>query len=244
MSKIYEALKKAEQDRERTRPATVLPPPPSSGQVDGHVTTAAQQEEYQKLRTSLVSIAVPSGLHTVLVTAPNHGEGATTVSIGLASALGREREARVLLIEGNLRTPSFRANLPVSGGAGFADFAGGRAAPEALAARLDGLNFSVIQAGTLPAQGVDLELVDGLLTRVRPQFDFIVIDGPPVNAYADASVLASRVDGVILVVEADRTPVADAEVAKRQLAKVGARILGVVLNRRRSYIPAFLESIL
>jgi Mrp family chromosome partitioning ATPase len=52
------------------------------------------------------------------------------------------------------------------------------------------------------------------------------------------------VDGVILVVEADSTPVVEAEAAKRQLDKVGARILGVVLNRRRSYIPAFLESIL
>jgi capsular exopolysaccharide synthesis family protein len=242
VSKIYEALKKAELDRERHRADLPPPPVPSGGRVDGVPT--AQQEDYQKLRASLVSIAVPSGLHTVLVTAPNHGEGASTVSIGLASALGREREARVLLIEGNLRTPSMRLNLPVANGAGFADFAAGRAAPEALAVRLEGHNFSVIQAGTLPAHGVDLELFDGLLTRLRPQFDFIVIDGPPVNAYADSSVLASRVDGVILVVEADETPVVEAEMAKRQLAKVGARILGVVLNRRRSYIPAFLESIL
>ena len=244
MSKIYEALKKAEQDRERVREYTPPVPPtgPAAGGSNGVL--GVDQEDYQKLRASLVSIAVPSGLHTVLVTAPNHGEGATTVSIGLASALGREREARVLLIEGNLRTPSFRVNLPVSASAGFAEFAAGRAAPEALATRIDGLNFSVIEAGTPPWPRVDLEIIDGLLTRLRPQFDFIVIDGPPVNAYADASVLASRVDGVILVVEADRTPVADAETAKRQLAKVGARILGAVLNRRRSYIPAFLESIL
>jgi Mrp family chromosome partitioning ATPase len=82
------------------------------------------------------------------------------------------------------------------------------------------------------------------VTRLRAQFDFIVIDGPPVNRYADASVIATKVDGVILVVEADNTPVVEAEAAKRQLDKVGARILGVVLNRRRSYIPAFLESIL
>ena len=86
--------------------------------------------------------------------------------------------------------------------------------------------------------------MESLLARLRPQFDFIVIDGPPINSYADASILATKVDGVILVVEADRTPVSDAEMAKRQLDKVGARILGVVLNRRRSYIPAFLESIL
>ena len=91
---------------------------------------------------------------------------------------------------------------------------------------------------------MDLEIIDALINRLRPQFDFIVVDGPPVNHYADASVLATKVDGVILVVEADSTPVVEAEAAKRQLDKVGARILGVVLNRQRSYIPAFLESIL
>ena len=202
------------------------------------------QEEYQKLRASLVSIAVPSGLHTILITAPRHGEGATTVAIGLATALAKERESRVLLVEGNLRTPSFGAILALTTDTGLSDFAAGRAAAEALATRLDGYGFSVIAAGLTRGQPLDLEVLDALLARLRSQFDFIVIDGPPVNAYADASVLATKVDGVILVVEADRTPVNDAETAKRQLDKVGARILGVVLNRRRSYVPAFLESIL
>jgi len=110
--------------------------------------------------------------------------------------------------------------------------------------RLEELNFSVIAAGPTPSQPVDLEIVDALLARLHSQFDFIVIDAPPINSYADTSVLATKVDGVILVVEADATPLLDAEAAKRQLDKVGARILGVVLNRRRSYIPAFLESIL
>jgi non-specific protein-tyrosine kinase len=147
-------------------------------------------------------------------------------------------------VEGNRRTPCFRSLLPLTTDIGLIDSAAGRVAPEALATRVDGFNFSVIAAGATPAESVDLEVMDGLLNRLRAQFDFIVIDGAPVNRYADSSVLATKVDGVILVVEADRTPVADAETAKRQLAKVGARILGVVLNRRRSYIPAFLESLL
>lgn len=241
MSKIYEALKKAEQDRERTRLRTPTRPLPLG---DGSERADVTEDEYQKLRASLVSIAVPSGLHTILITAPRHGEGATTVAIGLASALAKERESRVLLVEGNLRTPSFAAVLPMATDSGLADFAAGRAAPEALATRAEGFNFSVIAAGGRPGVPVDLDILDALLTRLRPQFDFIIIDGPPVNRYADASVLATKVDGVILVIEADRTPVVDAETAKRQLDKVGARILGVVLNRRRSYIPAFLESIL
>lgn len=240
MSKIYEALKKAEQERERTRRSVpVRPPTPTEGGEASDPT----EEEYQKLRASLVSTAVPSGLHTILITAPRHGEGSTTVSIGLANALAKERETRVLLVEVNLRSPSFASLLPLTTDSGLVDFAAGRVAPEALVTRLEAFNFSVIAAGAVN-RPIDLEIIDSLLTRLRPQFDFIVIDGPPVNRYADASVLASKVDGVILVVEADRTPVVEAEAAKRQLDKIGARILGVVLNRRRSYIPAFLESIL
>jgi Mrp family chromosome partitioning ATPase len=238
LSKIYEALKKAEQDRERARTRPSAPPAAIPPGVDG---TDPIEEEYQKLRASLVSIAVPAGLHTVLVTAPNHGEGATTVAVGLASALGRERESRVLLVEGNWRTPCFRSILPIPG---EPDESAGRGSPESLAMRLEELNFSVIPAGSAQATAIDLDMIDGLLSRLRSQFDFIVVDGPPVNSYADASVLATKVDGVILVVQADKTPVVEAENAKRQLGKVGARILGVVLNRRRSYIPAFLESIL
>lgn len=247
MSKIYEALKRAEQERERARGAVELPPVPAGGDPGGGPDgwpVAGAQEEYQRLRASLLSITVPAGLHTVLVTAPNHGEGATTVSIGLATALGREREARVLLLEGNLRTPGFRQHLGLDGDVGVADFMSGRAAPEALLVRADRYNFSVIHAGRPATGGPELELVSALLTRLRPQFDFVVIDGPPVNRYADVSVLAPAVDGVIMVVEADRTPLADAEAATRELGKVGARILGVVLNRRRSYVPAFLESLL
>jgi non-specific protein-tyrosine kinase len=240
LSKIYEALKKAEQDRERAQPSPAVPVAARTSAERG----TGADEDYQKLRASLVSIAVPSGLHTVLVTAPNHAEGATTVSVGLASALAKERESRVLLVEANLRTPCISNIVPLTTDIGLADCAAGRVTAEALVARVEGLNFSVIGAGTPPADMVDLEIVDELLHRLRAQFDFIVIDGPPVNSYADSSVLATKVDGVILVVEADRTPVADAETAKRQLSKVGARILGVVLNRRRSYIPAFLESLL
>ena len=241
MSKIYEAVKKAAQDRERTGVGTTRPAgAPAGGALDG----GGVEDDYQKLRASLVSIPVPSGLHTVLLVSPRHGEGTTTVAVGLATALAKERETRVLLIEGNFRSPSFSSMLPLTSGVGVLDFAAGRAAPEGLVTRLDQLNLSVIAAGAGARADTNIEVIEVLVGRLQSQFDFIVIDGPPVNSYADASVLATKVDGVILVVEADRTPVAEAEAAKRQLDRVGARILGLVLNRRRSYIPAFLESVL
>lgn len=239
MSKIYEAVKKAAQEREQLKEP--LPPQPVVG--DGRKQPTPMDEDYQKLRASVVSIPMPSGLHTILLTAPRHGEGTTTVALGLAVSLAKERDARVLLVEANFRSPAFRGLFPLNGDTGLRDFAAGRATPETLAVRFDHLNLSVIAAGQ-SSDTAPVEIVDVLLDRLQPQFDFILVDGPPVNSYADSSVLSTKVDGVILVIEADRTPVSEAEAAKRQLDRVGARILGVVLNRRRSYIPAFLESVL
>jgi len=104
-------------------------------------------------------------------------------------------------------------------------------------------NISVMTAGSRPAV-IDCEAVAGAVAQVMEQFDFVIIDLPPVNRYADAAILAPKVDGVILVVEADRTPVVDAESAKKSLDRVGARIFGVVLNRRRLYVPATLQALL
>ncbi len=240
MSKIYEALKKAEEERERGRARS--PTPVASPALTDPA--AVIQEDYQRLRASVLSMTVPAGLHTILLVSAQHGEGTTTVALGLAMALAREPQTRVLLVEANLRSPSVKNLLPVPTSFGLSDFALGRAAPEAIVTRVDEWNLSVIPAGTQPATTVAVEAIETLLAFLQPQFDFVVIDGPPVNVYADAAVIGSKVDGVILVFQADRTPVTDAEAAKRQLDRVGARILGVVLNRQRSYIPAFLENLL
>jgi capsular exopolysaccharide synthesis family protein len=235
MSKVYEALKRAQREREVVRPSAA-PSVPPSGMGPG---ADADAEDYRRLRASIVGTA---DLHTILVTAAHHGEGTTRVALGLATALAWEQAERVLLVEGNLRTPALAAQFSLNPSPGLSDFLAGQVTAEALVTRLDAVNLSIVQAGE--RQGiVDCEKIGGVLATLGGQFDFTIIDVPPVNHYADASVLAPKVDGVILVVEADRTPVADAETAKRTLNRVGARILGVVLNRRRSYIPAVLQAL-
>lgn len=244
MSKIYEALKKAEQERSQSRLSRFRSPPAAS-EPNGAQPIA--EEEYQKLRANLLTALGPSSMRTILVTAPRHREGATTVALGLATTLAKDRDSRVLLVEANLRSPAIDRALAAETGVGLIDFLQGRQPVESVVTRVDATNFSVVSAGRITngaAQSIDFDLLGEMFARLRPEYDFVVIDSPPVNQYADASVLASKVDGVILVIEADRTPVAEAEAAKRQLERVGARILGVVLNRKRSYIPAFIESLL
>jgi capsular exopolysaccharide synthesis family protein len=241
VSKIYDALKRAEQERESARER--------GRETNGHQTephgsrNGQEDDDYRRLRASLLFAPAYSDVRTIAVTATRHGEGATRVATGLARALASEGETRVLLVEANLRTPSFAQQLPIARGPGLAEFLAGEANANALITPLRDWNLSVISAGARTAV-IDCEAMASALSQVIGQFDFVIIDLPPVNRYADASILAPKVDGVILVVEADRTPVVDAESAKKSLDRVGARIFGVVLNRRRSYVPATLQALL
>jgi capsular exopolysaccharide synthesis family protein len=251
VSKIYDALKRAERERESARDrgrenghSLEAQTPHSNAQngQNGHA-HGQEEEDYRRLRASLLFAPAYSEVRTIAIAGTRHGEGATRVAIGLARALASEGETRVLLVEGNLRTPSFAQRLPIGKGPGLAEFLAGEASPASLIAPLGERNLSVISAGFRPAV-IDCEAIAGAVAQVMEQFDFVIIDLPPVNRYADASILAPKVDGVILVVEADRTPVVDAESAKKSLDRVGARIFGVVLNRRRSYVPATLQALL
>ena len=82
------------------------------------------------------------------------------------------------------------------------------------------------------------------LDQLREQFDFVIFDLPPVNVYGDALILGPRLDAALIVIEADRTRVPDVERTRRTLERAGVRFVGSVLNRRRNYIPAFLEEML
>lgn len=245
MSKIYDALKRAERERESARERgqnghSVEPSARPQVSGNGH---GQEEDDYRRLRASLLFAPAYSDVRTIAVTGSRHGEGATRVAVGLARALAAEGDTRVLLVESNLRTPSFAQVLPVVRGPGLAEFLAGEASAQALITPLRDWNLSVITAGMKPAV-IDCEAIAGAISQIMEQFDFVIIDLPPVNRYADASILAPKVDGVILVVEADRTPVVDAESAKRSLDRVGARIFGVVLNRRRVYVPATLQALL
>jgi polysaccharide biosynthesis transport protein len=215
VSKIYDALKRAEREREISRDRGTRE---NGHSVDTRAARNGGQEEddYRRLRASLLFAPAYSDVRTIAVTGTRHGEGATRVAVGLARALAGEGETRVLLVEGNLRTPSFAQQLPIGRGPGLAEFLAGDATAASLVTAVPDWNISVISAGARPAV-IDCEAVAGA---------------------------APKVDGVILVVEADRTPVVDAESAKKSLDRVGARIFGVVLNRRRSYVPATLQALL
>ena len=81
---------------------------------------------------------------------------------------------------------------------------------------------------------------DNFLKRMRDTFDYVIIDSPPVNAYAESLVIAKKVDGIILVLESGKSRKQVAIRAKQQIDESGALLIGVILNRRKHYIPEWI----
>jgi len=208
------------------------------------------EEAYQQLGTNILvspgseSQATPQLLGVV---ASRHGEGATTTAAVFASILVRRRGGRVCVVEANLRSPSFERVFGTHPGGGFADLIRGERALADVTQTTPIPNLFAIGAGDAPA-GVsalfDSPGVVVALEQLRSNFDFVILDLPPVNLYGDASIIGPRLDAAMIVIEADRTRIPDVERTRRALDRVGVRLVGSVLNRRRSYIPAFLEELL
>jgi capsular exopolysaccharide synthesis family protein len=207
------------------------------------------EEAYQRLGTNLLTGGTEAAPQPRLlgVTASRHGEGTTTTAAVFASILVRRRGGRVAVVEANLRSPSFDTVFNIRRDGGFAELIQGQRPLGEIALPTEVPNLFAIGCGhtTLgPPALYDSAGMATALEQLRAHFDFVIFDLPPANVYGDTSILGPRLDAAMIVIEADRTRIPEVERTRRSLERVGVRLVGSVLNRRRSYIPAFLEEML
>jgi capsular exopolysaccharide synthesis family protein len=195
---------------------------------------SAEADQYRALRHSLERLRRSSGFQVFAVTSATAGEGKTITTLNLAGALAQSPNARVLVIGADFHRPMLSEyfGLPQLRSPGLADLIidGGRRTDQIIR-RLDSLNLSVLPAGTARVSPYELlasPRVEGLLKTLRQQFDYVLIDAPPVIPCADCRLLGDRIDGFLLVVAAHRTPRSAVEEALRLLAP--ASIAALVLN--------------
>ena len=197
-------------------------------------------EAYRTLRTNLRFAAPGRELRTVLFASPDRtaGKSLALANLGVVAAQGG---ARVGLLDCNLRQPLLHElfGLPRDPGltdALLAQAGGGASAVPRQATNVIGL--TLLSSGKVAPNPADLLAgapFEHLLATLREQFDLLLVDGPPVGPLADTLVLATRVDGVLLVLDAHDTHRTQAQQAKARLERVGAHLLGVVLTNSGGY---------
>lgn len=193
-------------------------------------------ETLSSIRTTLEFILPAAESHALLITSAVPEEGKTTTCANLGIAL-HELGRKVLIVDADMRRPSMHRafNLPLEPGlSGFLQ--GTVPEQELIQTTQEVAGLLVVSAGLTPSQPTDLlssPAFRELLSHWSKQFQYILIDSPPVLVAADSSVLATHVEGVIFVLRADRTHSEVAAAAKQRLVDVGAKLLGGILNGAR-----------
>jgi polysaccharide biosynthesis transport protein len=192
-------------------------------------------EAFRRLRTALLLSPSLGVRRKILVTSSGKGEGKTTTSINIATSLARAG-VKVLLIDADLRNPRLHKVFSLNNSTGLTELLTSQVnlAEHHLPIASIAENFDILTAGTISetsAERLGSGNFDELLEFLSKIYDHIIIDSPPVTTFADSTVIASMVDGVLMVVQGNRNSQEAVRHSARMLRMVGATIVGVVLNR-------------
>lgn len=189
-------------------------------------------ESYRTLRTNIQFSSFDKEIRTIVVTSATPGEGKSTTIGNLAIVMSQSGK-KVLLIDCDLRKPSIHKKFRITNQAGLTNILLYDVEPfEIFHKHSD--NLYILTTGQLPpnpAEVVSSNRLKSFIEKMKNEFDYILIDSPPLIAVTDAQILSSFCDGTLLVVSSGEAERETVKRAKDLLNKVKANIIGVVLNK-------------
>jgi capsular exopolysaccharide synthesis family protein len=196
--------------------------------------TDAASEAYRRLRTNLLYAFVDAPPSVIMVTSPGSAEGKSSVCANLGVVLAQAGK-NTLIVDCDLRRPMMREIFGLPGSDGLVNvLVGEQALQDVYQEPLPDVELKVLTAGILPpnpAELLDSRRFSELLATVRAEFDYVLVDSSPAGMVSDPIILATKVDGVLLTLDARKTRRGDVRRAMRGLTTVGADVLGTVMNR-------------
>lgn len=206
---------------------------PGNGRLINHRNPRSPvAEAYRQLRTNIQFSSLDKPLKTIAFTSAGPQEGKSTTIANLAIAIA-QTGSKVIAVDCDLRRPTMHTLFGVKNVSGLTSLIVEQSLDDLHTQETDVPNLLVLPTGPLPPNPSELlgsRRMGEIIERLKEEADYVLFDTPPVVAVTDAAVLATRVDGVLLVVSANKTKRELAQRAKEQLEKVGANIIGVVLN--------------
>jgi len=190
-------------------------------------------EAYRTLRTNLDFAGLDRALKTLVVTSAGVSEGKSTTLANLA-IVSAQAGRRVILVDADLRRPSLHKVFGLANDTGLTTMMmddAALASPPLMKTDVEGL--SVLTSGPLPpnpAEVMGSRRMEQIIAALAERADQVLFDTPPVVAVTDAAVLATKVDGVVLVVSAGHTRRDHARTAVQRLQQINARLVGAVLT--------------
>lgn len=190
-------------------------------------------DAYLAIQTSLGFTTEHGVPKTLVVTSTRPAEGKSTTALALATTLARGGR-KVILVDGDMRSPSVHQLAGVNHALGLSNFLAGEEDVASMLTELPDLGIHVMTAGPIPPNAAELltgTRLSMLMERLTKTFDHIIVDSPPVMGLADAPLIASRVEGLIYVVESHGIRTGQVKTALGRLASASGHILGGVLTK-------------
>ena len=188
-------------------------------------------ESYRSLRTNIQYSSIDKHVKTLVVTSSNAGEGKSTVAGNLAYTFFQGGK-RVLIIDCDLRKPSLHRKFNVSNEVGLTDVLVGTSELNKVMKKIDD-NLYLLTTGTLPpnpAEIIGSNTMENFLDECKINFDYIILDTPPILPVTDSKLLAIKADATVLVVRSEISKLKHVSQAFKELGKVNANVIGTILN--------------
>jgi capsular exopolysaccharide synthesis family protein len=193
---------------------------------------SAIAEAFRKLRTNLQFLSVDNPPRVIIVTSSMQGEGKTTTAINIALALA-EADHNVALIDGDMRRPMLSKHLDLVGPVGFSTVLSGQASLEEALQTTRFPRLTALTSGAVPPNPSELLgslAAQKLLSEMRANFDYVIVDSSPLLAVTDAAILAANSDGALIMARFGQTKREQLAHAVGNLKDVGAPLLGAVFT--------------
>lgn len=189
-------------------------------------------ESFRSLRTNLQFVNVNTGPRSYVITSSVPGEGKSTTAANLAISLA-ETGARVALIDGDLRLPKVAEYMGIEGAVGLTDVLIGRTELTDVLQKWGRGQLFVLPAGRIPPNPSELlgsKAMAKLLDTLTAEFDYVLVDAPPLLLVTDAAVVSKLTGGAILVAKSGSTKKNELAAAVRALDHIGSHLVGVVIT--------------
>jgi succinoglycan biosynthesis transport protein ExoP len=224
-----------------------LPSGDGAAAIPANVRNAATESYFQLVLAMRYSSDRP--LRTVTITSPLKGDGKSTVAMNVAGAFGEiavssiEREARVLVIDADMRRPSLHKKFGVPNELGLSDILIGRASLVQAVQRTDRPGVDVLTCGTHSPNPIKLlqsNRFDALLREARERYVTVIVDAPALVPVFDAAIVAAKTDGTVMILAAAQTDVRSTRKALARLESVGVTdLVGTVVNRSTTKVEDY-----
>ena len=189
-------------------------------------------ESYREIRTYLT---INDEMKTILITSAEMNEGKTTTICNLANCFGELDDIKVILIDCDFKKRGVSRKLGISNPFGVSDIVFGNKKLDECIQKVE--DIDVLPSGGVPnntSMLLNSKAMKNLVSELREKYDYVFIDSPPICRLNDACIIAQYVDGTVLVNASKEIDPKVAKLTLEKLKKVGANIIGVVLNKFRS----------